>query len=1064
MSATLAAIPLAQKTWQAMTFLAIAPAMWLLADSMAIAETPALPATAVNPATPETIEFNRDVRPILSDYCFACHGPDKNHREADLRLDTESGLLGDGNQKGVITPGKPDESELLRRILADGEEKMPPPEFGKVLDENQINILRKWIEQGGSFQGHWAFQPIARPTAPADVDANLIVNDIDRFILKDLISNKTTFAPEADRRTLARRLSFDLTGLPPSPELVERFVQDPDPKAYEKLVDQLLASDHYGERMAMWWLDLVRYADTVGYHGDQNVGISPFRDYVITSFNQNRPFDRFAIEQLAGDLLPNPTQEQLIASGYNRLGMMSAEGGVQDKEYLAKYIAERVRNLGGTWLGVTLGCCECHDHKYDPFAAREFYQMEAFFADIEERGLYSGAHETGAWGATMQVPTPEQTAQLQQLDQRIAELKKVLATTTPELEAEQALWETSLPKWTVLKPDQASGTGGVTLTIQADHSILASGESPATTQYDLDFTDLAATLGDGKSITAIRLEVLPDDSLPKRGPGRAGNGNFVLTEVIAGTLNAEQQIQPLTWKNAIASYEQTGAAGNNPYKKWAIAAAIDLEAQGDQWGWAIMEQAGQANAAILELKEATPIATGTTWRLSLKQAHSNPHHTLGKFRVSVLTEPLPANVSTAIARKEIQTILDMPLNERNDAQKQQLAEFFRSQSPTLEPTRAELKSVEQQREQANRAITTTLFTKSVPPRTIRVLARGNWMDDTGPVVEPGFPEVLPQLKRPQRLTRLDLAQWLTSPDHPLTSRVVVNRLWKLFYGAALSRKTDDLGSQGEWPSHPELLDWLASRLIDSQWDIKQMVRLMVTSRTYRQTSNVAPEQWQGDLENRLFARQNRYRLDAEMLRDNALASSGLLIRTIGGKSVFPYQPPGYWAYLNFPQREWQNSSGDSLYRRGLYTHWQRQYLHPSLVTFDAPSREECTADRPRSNTPLQSLVLLNDPSYVEAARVLAQQILKEAGTDDDARLTWLYQRVLQRSIRPEEREVILALLEKSRMEYQQNPADADGLLKVGQYALPTELNPQELAVWTNVCRVVLNLSETVTRP
>ena len=349
MSATLAAIPLAQKTWQAITLLAIAPAMWLPIDSIAIAET------TVHPESAETIEFNRDVRPILSDYCFACHGPDKNHREADLRLDTESGLLGDGNQKGVITPGKPDESELLRRILADGEEKMPPPEFGKVLDENQISILRKWIEQGGSFQGHWSFQPIARPTAPADVDANLTHNDIDRFILKDLISNKTTFAPEADRRTLARRLSFDLTGLPPSPELVERFAQDPDPKAYEKLVDQLLASEHYGERMAMWWLDLVRYADTVGYHGDQNVGISPFRDYVIRSFNQNRPFDRFTIEQLAGDLLPNPTQEQLIASGYNRLGMMSAEGGVQDKEYLAKYIAERVRNFGGTWLGVTLG-------------------------------------------------------------------------------------------------------------------------------------------------------------------------------------------------------------------------------------------------------------------------------------------------------------------------------------------------------------------------------------------------------------------------------------------------------------------------------------------------------------------------------------------------------------------------------------------------------------------------------------------------------------------------------------------------------------------------------------
>lgn len=1013
----------------------------------------------------QTIEFNRDVRPILSDYCFACHGPDKNHREADLRLDTEAGLLGDGSKSGAIKPGKPEESELLRRVLlADGEEKMPPAEFGKKLDENQINILRQWIAQGGSFQGHWAFQPITRPTPPPAADEKLIHNDIDRFILKDLADKQMSFAPEADRRTLARRLSFDLTGLPPSPELVERFVHDADPKAYENLVDALLASEHYGERMAMWWLDLVRYADTVGYHGDQNVGISPFRDYVIRTFNENRPFDRFTIEQLAGDLLPNPSQENLIASGYNRLGMMSAEGGVQDKEYLAKYIAERVRNVGGTWLGVTLGCCECHDHKYDPFSTREFYQFEAFFADVEERGLYSGAHESGAWGSTMQVPTAEQTAKLQQLDQRIAELKATLATSTPALEAEQAQWETSIPRWTVLKPSEVAGTGGVTLTLNEDASILASGESPATTQYDLTFDNLTSLIGEGKSITAIRLEVLPDDSLPARGPGRAGNGNFVLTEVIAGSLNAENQIQPVAWKNAIASYEQTGAAGQNPYKKWAVAAAIDLEAKGDQWGWAIMEQAGQPNAAVFELKDAALIPAESKWRISLKQAHANPHHTLGKFRISVLTEPLPANASLAITRKEIQSILELPSTDRSDAQKQQLAEYFRTQAPSLEPIRAELKNVEQQRDQANRAITTTLFTKAVAPRTIRVLARGNWMDESGPVVEPGFPEVLPKLSRPQRLSRLDLAQWLTSPDHPLTSRVVVNRLWKLFYGAGLSRKSDDLGSQGEWPSHPELLDWLASRLMDSQWDMKKMVRLMVTSRTYRQASNVPAEQWQRDPDNRLFARQSRHRLDAEMIRDNAMASSGLLVRSIGGKSVFPYQPPGYWAYLNFPQREWQNSNGDGLYRRGLYTHWQRQYLHPSLVTFDAPSREECTADRPRSNTPLQSLVLLNDPTYVEAARVLAQQMLKEAGTDNDKRLMWLFDRVLQRSVRPEERDVLVLLIEKTKNEYEQNPGDVEALLKVGQYGVPTEIDPKELAVWTNVCRVIFNLSETITRP
>ena len=1017
-----------------------------------------------------SIEFNRDVRPILSDFCFACHGPDKNHRQADLRLDTAAGLLGEAEKSGVVVPGKPAESELLRRILlADGEEKMPPAEFGKQLDPQQIEILSKWIEQGGKFEGHWAFQPIARPSLPSSVDANLIKNDIDRFVLQQLVERQMNFAPEADRRTLARRLSYDLTGLPPSPELVNRFVQDAHPDAYEHLVDELLNSEHYGERMAMWWLDLVRYADTVGYHGDQNVGVSPFRDYVIRSFNQNRPFDRFTIEQLAGDLLPAPTQEQLIASGYNRLGMMSAEGGVQDKEYLAKYIAERVRNLGGTWMGVTLGCCECHDHKYDPFLSRDFYQFEAFFADIEERGLYSGAHESGAWGATMQVPTAEQTAKLAELDQAIGELKKILATPTAELEAEQVQWESNLPRWNTVKPDKAEGTGGVTLAIQEDQSILASGESPATTQYDISFSQLASTLGalatgEPKTITAIRLEVLPDDSLPARGPGRAGNGNFVLTEFIAGPLTAENQIQPVAWKNATASYEQTGAAGANPYKKWAIAAAIDLESKGDQWGWAVMEQAGQANVAIFELQQPVSPTVDTTWRVTLKQSHANAQHTLGKFRISFLTDPLPPTASFIATIKEIQNILDLPLTGRSDEQKQQLADYFRSQAPSLEPKRAELKNLEQQREQANRAITTTLYTKTVPPRTIRVLARGNWMDESGAVVEPGLPDVLPKLSRPQRLSRLDLAQWLVAPDHPLTSRVVVNRLWKLVFGSALSRKTDDLGSQGEWPSHPELLDWLASRLIDSQWDIKHMIKLMVMSRTYRQASNVPAEQWQLDPDNRLFARQIRVRLEAEFVRDNALAASGLLVRNLGGKSVFPYQPPGYWAYLNFPQREWQNSNGEALYRRGLYTHWQRQYLHPALVTFDAPSREECTADRPRSNTPLQSLVLLNDPIYVEAARVLAQQAIKDAGTETDQRLQWLFERVLQRGIRPEERDALIVLIEKSQAEYQQAPAAAEALLKVGQYTIPAEVNPQELAVWTSVSRVLLNLSETITRP
>ena len=514
---------------------------------------------------PAKIEFNRDIRPILSDHCFACHGPDAKHREADLRVDTEAGLLGTDSEPGPVVKGNVAESELWRRIVSeDMEELMPPPKFAKPLSDGQRELLRKWIEQGAEWQGHWAFQPVHAP-APPDVsessstDNKFQVNEIDAFTARVLKAEGLAPAPQADRRILARRLSFDLLGLPPSAELVQQFVQDASPDAYEHLVDDLLASPHFGERMAMWWLDLVRYADSVGYHGDQPMSVSPYRDYVINAFNSNKPFDQFTVEQLAGDLLPNPTTEQLVASGYNRLGMMSAEGGVQPKEYLAKYIAERVRNLGGTWLGVTLGCCECHDHKYDPFSAQEFYQFEAFFADIEEQGLYAGSK----WGSEMPVPTADQAAKQRELESKIAEVRQVLDAPTDALTKSQTEWEASLTKWFALTPVKADSHGGATLTIQPDGSVLASGTNPSTDTYTLAFDQVP------EGVTAILIEVLPHDSLPKKGPGRAGNGNFVLSELRVSTTrtdnssasesSVEKSIteKSITLQNATASYEQS---------------------------------------------------------------------------------------------------------------------------------------------------------------------------------------------------------------------------------------------------------------------------------------------------------------------------------------------------------------------------------------------------------------------------------------------------------------------------------------------------------------------------
>ena len=1013
------------------------------------------------------IEFNRDIRPILSDHCFACHGPDAKHREADLRVDTEAGLFGTDAEPGAVIKGNVAESELWRRIIAtDAEELMPPPKFAKPLNDAQRELLRKWIEQGADWQGHWAFQPVASVTPPimqpnktSSEFADFAVNEIDTFTWRVMQGEEVMPAPPADRRTLARRLSFDLLGLPPSAALVQAFVQDTSPDAYEHLVDDMLASPHFGERMAMWWLDLVRYADSVGYHGDQPMSVSPYRDYVIDAFNGNKPFDQFTREQLAGDLLPNPTTEQLIASGYNRLGMMSAEGGVQPKEYLAKYIAERVRNFGGTWLGVTLGCCECHDHKYDPFSAQEFYQMEAFFADIEEQGLYAGSK----WGSELPVPTKEQAAKRQELESQIALVQKQLETPTEELLRSQVAWESSLTNWKALTPVKAESQRGATLTVQNDGAVLASGENPHTDTYTLVFEKVPS------GITAIRMEVLPHDSLPHKGPGRAGNGNFVLSELRVGTSSidaagASESVaeKAIGLQNASASYEQTGAANENPHKKWAVAAAIDNDVKGKTWGWAVMEQVGQANFAVFETTERIG---GNDQRLvlHLDQNLDNPHHTLGHFRVSVTTSPQPISVKSELPL-ELSKIVSKRVEDRSEEEMLKLAAHYRTVAPVLEPQRKQLAELQKQLDALNQTVVTTLVTKSTQPRMVRVLNRGNWMDENGKVVEPGFPAVLGGTSaNDRRLNRVDLANWVVSRQNPLTARVTANRLWKLFFGAGLSSRLDDLGSQGQWPSHPDLLDWLAGRFMDSGWNVKLLVKTMVMSGTYRQSSNATAQLVERDPFNRLLARQARFRIDAEMVRDNALAISGLLVDDVGGKSVNPYQPPGYWAYLNFPQREWSNGKNQELYRRGLYTHWQRQYLHPSLLAFDAPSREECTADRPRSNTPLQALVLLNDPSYIEAARVLAERILSQSLADDAARFESLMQTALNRSPRAEEVAVLSQLLKNHREQYQNDGDAAKKLLSVGDKAVGTQFDVAELAAWTSVTRTILNLHETITR-
>ena len=775
----------------------IATPVWLVACAAIFLTAESRAANA-----PRRVDFNRDIRPILSESCYQCHGPDKNKRKADLRLDTRDGLFRSTPDSTIVVAGKPDQSELLNRITAeDGDIRMPPPKGGNPLTPSQIELVQRWIEQGAEWKGHWAYLANSRPAVPDTIIRSS--HGSDRPVHPRPACGTTPRAVARGRPDhVDSQVEFRPQRFTPAPEEVDDFLTDRRADAYEQVVDRLLASPHFGERMALFWLDLVRYADTTGYHGDNHVDLYLYRDYVIRSFNSDKPFDRFTIEQLAGDLIDGATDETRIASGYNRLLQTTQEGGAQAKEYMAKYSADRVRNVSTVWLGTTLGCAECHDHKYDPFSTREFYSLAAFFADVKETAV--GVQEPTPF------PTPAQVESLRRLAEQIGRLKAVKTLTSSE--------------------------------------------------------------------------------------------------------------------------------------------------------------------------------------------------------------------------------------------------------------RQELASLEKRRAALKKRIPTSLVSTSIPPRVIRMLPRGNWLDESGPIVQPGVPASLgPLAVKDRRASRLDLARWLVADDNPLVARVMVNRLWKLVFGQGLVATPDDLGSQGTRPSHPELLDWLAREFIESGWKVKAMLKLMVMSETYRQSSTLASEMRLRDPGNRWLARQNRFRLDAELVRDNALAISGLLSSEIGGPSVKPYQPPGYWIFLNFPKRDYEPDKGENQYRRGLYTYWQRTFLHPSLLAFDASTREECVDQRARSNTPLQSLVLLNDPTYIEAARSLAIRVIRDARTDPTARLERAFRLALARPPRPEEVSVLLGLLGKHSDQYKADHAAARALLAVGGCSSPAGIDQAELAAWTSVARVLLNLHETITR-
>jgi hypothetical protein len=855
-------------------------AVLVLVPIGAVLATWLLPGLAAAAKTDTKIAYNRDIRPILSNNCFKCHGPDAKERQADLRLDVrDEALRPNESGRRAIVPGKPASSALVRRIFSTSETfVMPPPESNKKLTAAEKELLKRWIEQGAEYQNHWSFLPPQRPSLPKVANATWPRNVIDYFILARLEAEGLRPSPEAGKTTLIRRLTLDLTGLPPTPAEVDAFLADPSKDAYDKLVDRLLDSPHYGERMAVDWLDAARFADTHGYHIDSGRDMTRWREWVINAFNRNLPFDQFTIDQLAGDLLPNATLPQRIASGFNRNHMINFEGGAIPEEYHTAYIVDRVNTTSTVWLGLTVACAQCHDHKYDPITQKEYYQLFAFFHSIPENGL-DGSKGNAA--PVLKIPTPEQQERLDRLAAAIKEIEERLAGPLPHCDGAQAEWE----------------------------------------------------------------------------------------------------------KTAV-------------------------------------------------------------------------------------TDKLPA---------PIRDILALSFEKRSEQHKAELRSYYRMHlSPEVKQLNEQLTKLRQKQAEMEKQIPTAMVMQEMPkPRDTFLLIRGQY-DKKGEKVAASVPASLPPLPSGAPANRLGLARWLVAPNHPLTARVTVNRYWQMFFGTGLVKTAEDFGSQGELSSHPELLDWLAVEFVNSsnpvsasgktaKWDIKALLRLIVTSATYRQSSVVTPALFAKDPENRLLARGPRVRLQAEFIRDQALAVSGLLNREIGGQSVSPYQPPGLWEELasradgkNWTAQTYVQSHGKDLYRRTMYTFWKRTSPPPTLATFDAPDRETCTVRRARTNTPLQALVLMNDPTYVEASRKLAERLLTEAATPED-RIILAFRLATTRRPKPNELAVLRKMFDEQLALYRKNEKAALNLLRVGESKRNEQLDVAELAAWTTVASVILNLDETLTK-
>ena len=1196
-----------------------------------------------------TVDFNYDIRPMISAKCFHCHGPDEKSRKAKLRLDLRAEALKEHEDGPTIVPGSASDSALIARITSrDPDEVMPPPKEDHALTAQEIQLLQRWIDQGAEYKPHWAFVKPEQAAIPGDADYDLKLaelaktdpkrapevagkqaewrkwprNPIDHFVLERMLGQGLTPSPEADSSTLCRRLYFDLTGLPPSLDEVDTFreASSRDPQAaIESLVDQLLASPAYGERWAKMWLDLARYADSTGYGSDRfRLNIWPYRDWVINAFNRDLPYDQFTIEQLAGDLLPNATAEQITATAFHRNTMTNTEGGVQPEEYRVAAVKDRVATTGQVWMGLTVGCAQCHSHKFDPIPQTDYYRLFAVFNETEDANR-------GDEEPTMPLPTPEEAAKMDAIKQEIGAIQAKMTGSTPEVDAEERQWEAQMAhpaQWRLLTPFEVSAASGTTLAAQPDGSFLAVGsDHPEKDTYTVK------AHSDLHGITAFRVEALPDETLPAGGPGRAENGNAVLSELtvaverpstkpvrgrylritlpnareglalaevqvfskgeniavrgkasqsstdfgglaqraIDGNTNgnfakgksishtgrdkdpwwevdleteadidkiviwnrtdgvgnrlSNFQVELLDW-NRRQTWQTTVAASPNPsvamrpdgsravelrnasadfsQDGWLAANAID----GDlKTGWAFIPEIGKAHAAVFET--AAPVdARDDALALTLRQVYGW-RHTIGRFRIWATTQsPPPRELPPGI-----RTILAINPGARDAKQREELASYFRPLSRAyadlgkqLDARRAALAAIKPVMLPVMRELS------AAKQRETHLLNKGNYLAP-GEKVVPGLLSAFPSsMPADSKIDRLALARWLVSPENPLTARVAVNRYWAQLFGLGIVESEEDFGTQGALPTHPHLLDWLAvtfespkaprgndenrtsaEALRDAHgatganddgtsgakgdlkasglgWDMKALLKLIVTSATYRQASKVTPDALERDARNQFLSHAPRRRLDAEAVRDQALALSGLLSHKIGGPSVYPPQPDGLWKVaFNGGQNAYPTSKGEDRYRRGIYTFWRRTMPYPSMATFDAPSRESCTMRRLPTNTPLQAFVTMNDPVFVECAQALGRRIVREGGSDTGSRIRYGLQLCLSRPPENAQVKALASLYEDELATYRGDPAGALKLSTEPLGPLPAGADAAEMAAWVVVANVLLNLDAILTK-